>query len=235
MVTIAICEDEAFFASELKKLVSEYSSTRGIDISVLTFSNGEQLFAHRQTPDVVLMDVKLPGQDGMETVRRLRELGCTSQVVFITAYPQYVFQAFDLDAVHYLLKPLNAEKLFSVLDKAVKRAVSHEKQSFLFVNGTTSAKIQMADILYLEAVDHQIIIHTMTDRFHFFGTLDAVQEKLDERFFRCHRSYLVNMNRVTGRRPGVAIVAGGDEVLISRRKQKAFTQRLLDICKEELS
>lgn len=234
MITIAICEDETFFASKLNKLVSEYSAMREIGVSVLTYSNGEQLSASGQAPDVILMDVKLPGRDGMETVRRLRARSCTSQVVFITAYPQYVFQAFDLDAVHYLLKPVNSEKLFPVLDKAVKRAVSREEQTVLFTNGTGSVKIPMADILYLEALDHQITVHTVTGCFRFFGTLDAAQEKLDERFFRCHRSYLVNMSRVTKRRPGTAVVVGGDEVLISRRKQREFARRLLDVCKGEL-
>lgn len=234
MLTIAICEDETFFAAELNKLVNAYAGSRGMDISVPMFFDGEQLAASRQMPHVILMDVRLPGPDGMETVRRLRKLGCTSQVIFITACPQYVFQAFDLDAIHYILKPVAAEKLFPVLDKAVKRAVSHREKTVLFTNSTGSVRIPMGDILYLEALDHQVTVHTMTDCFQFFGTLDAVQEALDARFFRCHRSYLVNMTRVTARQPGAATVASGDEILISRRRQQEFARRLLDICREEL-
>lgn len=209
MITIAICEDETFFVSELNKLIREYSSTRGIGLPVQAFSDGEQLLSSRKTMDIILMDIKLPGQDGMEVIRLLREQRCSSQVIFITAYPQYVFQAFDLDAIHYILKPVTAEKLFPVLDKAVKRAAAQVEKTILLTNGAGSAKISIGDILYCEALDHQITVHTITDRFQFFGTLDSMEEKLDDRFFRCHRSYLVNMDRVIGRKPGLAVVAGG--------------------------
>ena len=235
MITIGICEDETLFVSELDKLIHKYSSTKGIDLRALAFPDGEQLLASRQIPDVILMDIKLPGQDGMEVVRRLRAWGCSSQVIFITAYQQYVFQAFDLDAVHYLLKPVTAEKLLPILDKAVKRAAAQAEKTILLTNGTVSARIPTGDILYCEALDHQITVHTTTGCFQFFGTLDAMQEKLaDSRFFRCHRSYLVNMYRIIGRKQGTAIVAGGDEVLVARRKQREFAQRLLDTCREEL-
>lgn len=235
MITIAICEDETFFVSELNKLIHEYSSAKGIGLSIQAFSDGEQLLASRQTPDIILMDIKLPGQDGMEVIRRLRDQGCSSQVIFITAYQQYVFQAFDLDAIHYILKPVTTEKLFPVLDKAVKRAEDQAEKTILLTTGAVSAKISIGDILYCEAFDHQITVHTMTDRFQFFGTLDAMEEKLDDRFFRCHRSYLVNMDHVIGRKPGLAVIAGGDEILVARRKQQEFAQRLLDICREELT
>lgn len=234
MITIAICEDETFFVSELSKLVREYSSAKSIGLSVLTFSDGEQLLASHQRPDVILMDIKLPGQNGMEIIRQLRDQGCSSQVIFITAYQQYVFQAFDLDAIHYILKPVTAERLFPVLDKAVKRAAAQAEKTILLTKGAVSAKIPVGEILYCEALDHQITVHTTADRFQFFGTLDAMQEKLDDRFFRCHRSYLVNMGCVIGRKPGLAVMAGGDEILVARRKQQEFTQRLLDTCREEL-
>ena len=103
MITVSICEDEAYFVSELRKLLDEYCRFKGIGLSTLTFSNGEQLLAARQTSDIILMDIKLPGRDGMDIVQKLRDCGNDNPVIFITAYPQYVFQAFDLDAVHYIL------------------------------------------------------------------------------------------------------------------------------------
>ncbi len=232
MITVSICEDEGYFISKLEKLVDEYCSVNGICASVQTFTDGEGLLASGQASDIILMDIKLPGADGMEIVRCLREHGGDSQVIFITAYSKYVFGAFDLDAVHYILKPVSAQKFFGAMDRAVKRILSDKEKALLITGQGRMSKIAFKDILYCEAMDHQITVHTPTGQTQFFGTLDAVQEKLDGRFFRCHRSYIVNMDCVTDKQQGVAVVTGGDRVLVARRKQREFTQKLLESCRK---
>lgn len=234
MITVSICEDEAFFASELERLLREYCGLKGIRFSISTFSNGEKLLVSNQAPDIILMDIKLPGSDGMEIVQRLRRLGGGCQVIFITAFQKYVFQAFDLDAVHYILKPATAEKLFPALDKAIKRLSADGGKTFFVSNGTSASRIFLKNILYFDALDHRITVHTLSGTVQFFGSLDAVRENLDDRFFRCHRSYLVNMDHVTEKQSGFAIMDGGDKILIARRKQQEFTRRLLEICRKGL-
>lgn len=234
MITVSICEDETYFVSELKKMLDEYCSLREIYVSISTFSDGEELLASNQMADIILMDIKLPTSNGMEVIRNLRDLGSDSQVIFITAFQKYVFQAFDLDAVHYILKPVSEEKLFSAMDKAIKRVAANRGKTLLITSGTTASRVPLKDILYCEAMNHQITVHTLTEQVQFFGTLDAIEEKLDERFFRCHRSYIVNMDHVIDKQPGSAIMEGGDHILISRRKQQEFTQKLLEICRKGL-
>lgn len=234
MITVSICEDEAYFMDELCKLLDKYCNSREIHASISSFSNGEELLASNRMADIILMDIKLPTGNGMEIIRHLRNLGSESQVIFITAFQKYVSQAFDLDAVHYILKPVSEEKLFSAMDKAIKRVALNSGKTLLITNGTTASRVPLKDILYCEAMNHQITIHTLTEQVQFFGTLDAIQEKLDERFFRCHRSYIVNMDHVIDKQPGSAIMEGGDHVLISRRKQQEFMQKLLEICRKGL-
>lgn len=234
MITVSICEDEAYFMDKLCKLLDKYCNSREIHASISSFSNGEELLASNRMADIILMDIKLPTGNGMEIIRHLRNLGSESQVIFITAFQKYVFQAFDLDAVHYILKPVSEEKLFSALDKAIKRIASNSEKTLLITNGTSASRVPLKDILYCEAMNHQITVHTLTEQIQFFGTLDAVQEKLDNRFFRCHRSYIVNMNHVIDKQLGLAIMEGGDHILIARRKQQEFTQRLLEVCRKEL-
>lgn len=234
MITVSICEDETYFVSELKKMLDEYCGLREIHVSISAFSDGEELLASNQMADIILMDIKLPTSNGMEIIRHLRNLGSNSQVIFITAFQKYVFQAFDLDAVHYILKPVSEEKLFSAMDKAIKRVVANRGKTLLITSGTTASRVPLKDILYCEAMNHQITVHTLTEQVQFFGTLDAIEEKLDERFFRCHRSYIVNMDHVIDKQPGSAIMEGGDHILISRRKQQEFTQKLLEICRKGL-
>lgn len=232
MITVSICEDETYLVSELQRLLDEYCRLKDIPLSISTFPNGEKLLLSGRTSDIMLMDIKLPGHDGTDIVRRLRELGCGSQVIFITAYPQYVFQAFDLDAVHYILKPVTAEKLFPALDKAIKRVSPEREKTLLIVSGTRVSRVPFQDVLYCEAGDHRIMIHTLAETFQFFGTLDAVHNRVDERFFRAHKSYLVNMDHVIEKQTGYAIMTGGDRVLIARRKQREFTQRLMEACRK---
>lgn len=94
--------------------------------------------------------------------------------------------------------------------------------------------IDIYDILYCEVYNHHVIIHTMQDTYNYSGTLDMLENELDGSFFRCHRSYIINMRCIIGREEGVAILSSGDRILISRRKQAEFMQRLLKFLKKEV-
>ncbi len=231
MLFCAICEDEPYFAQELKTMVEAYSQERDLEMEIQVFSSGEELLDLGTEPDVVLMDIRLPGKNGMEITECLRDTGHSSQVIFITSYREYVFHAFDLDAVHYLMKPVKRDKLYMAMDKAVKRMGGGETH-VIITKGSAAFQVRLRDIRYCEVFDHQLFIHTRTESFQVSGTLDAFEKRLDSRFFRCHRSYLVNMDAVREKREGQAVVTGGGKVLISRRKQQEFTARLLQACRK---
>lgn len=230
-MNIVICEDEVHFATHLNDIVQRYLQQKELSASILMDSSGEGFLRSGSTPDIILMDIKLSGKNGMDIMRQLRETGCTSPVIFITAYPEYVFQAFDVDAIQYLEKPINQTKLFSALDKAWNRAVSDCEKTILLTNKATISKVRIKDIVYCEVFNHQTILHTMTGQYSYSGTLDSLELKLDNHFFRCHRSYLVNLDYVVDKEPGMAVLIGGSKVFISRRKQQEFTMRLLDSCR----
>lgn len=233
MLTIAICEDEPYFSADLQEMLHQYLSDRHLSAEATAFPDGETLLHSGIKPDILLMDIRLPGKNGMEITAKLRRHNVYCRVIFITSYKEYAFQAFDLDAVHYLLKPISSTKLYAAMDKAVKQAVQSEEKTILLPNGGTLSKIRLRDILYCEVFDHRLVIHTLAGDLGFSGTLDALAENLDSRFFRCHRSYLVNMDFVTEKTNGAARMAGGGRVLIARRKQQEFTRRLLQSCREE--
>lgn len=253
MLTLAICEDESWFAADLKKKAESFLARERVDASIRIYTSGEELLEQYQSMDIVLMDVKLPGKSGMDIAGRLRAFGERCQIIFITAWPEYVFQAFDMDAVHYLLKPVSSEKLDAALDKAIKRISSCDEKTYLLSNSGSMTRIFLRDILYCEVFDHRLFIHTRTKnekssipaglcackeaqmgiKYETNETLDSMERKMDGRFFRCHRSYLVNMDYVTDKEEGYAIMAGGGRVLISRRRQQEFTKRLLQACRME--
>ena len=233
MLTIAICEDETYFSAHIARLVQRYLASKKIKASISSYPSGEALLAAAQNPDILLMDVELPGLNGMEVIGHLRERGCRVQVIFITAYEKYVFQAFDVDAVHYLLKPVEDEKFFSAMDKAVKRREASRERFLLLTKNGLTTKIFIKDILYCEVYDHKISIETLYGRFSYTGTLGSLEKQLSGDFFRCHRSYIVNMSHVLDRNGEIVTMAGGGRIFVSRRRKQEFEQRLLEMCRRE--
>ncbi len=229
---IAICEDEPHFASRMKGMLLPYLRDRELEAEICIFPSGEELLASGRVPDILLMDIKLPGRDGLEVVEHLQRAGKDSQVIFITAYKEYVFRAFDLEAVHYILKPVREETLYQALNRALRRVRAEDGKAVLIARGSQVFRLGFREILYCEVFDHETYIYTAGGRFRFSGTLDALEKELDERFFRCHRSYLVNMDWVTEKGTGTAAVAGGGRVLVSRRREGEFRKRLLKSCRE---
>ncbi len=231
MLTIGICEDDPWSAARLREETEIFLAERQIQAAVFVYSSGEELLA-AGAGDVLLMDIKLPGKNGMAVVRRLRAEGRSCQIIFITSYENYVFQAFDVEAVHYLLKPVDTGKLRSVLERALRRAAAEREDKVLMVAaGDGVARVRFRDIVYCEVLDHRLSIYTVTETYAAGGTLDSLERELDSRFFRCHRSYLVNMDFVVGRKDGCAVMAGGRQALVSRRRQQEFARRLLESCR----
>lgn len=231
MIIVAICEDERYILEELRKKVEKYINRKSLDASIKTFTSGEELLKAKKKVDIILLDLMLPGIDGLEVAR---QISCRSRIIFVTSYREYAVEAFDANAVHYLVKPVTEERLFSALDRAVNQTEQMDNQALTLIKSGKTQVIFIRDILYCEVFNHQVRIHTVHGTYDYFGTLDMLEAKLDERFFRCHRSFVVNMSCVAGQEKGVAILTNGERIFISRRKQTDFIQRLLNFLKNEV-
>ena len=231
MIIVAICEDERYILEELRRKVEKYINRKSLDASIKTFMSGEELLKAKKKFDIILLDLMLPGIDGLEVAR---QISCRSRIIFVTSYREYAVEAFDANAVHYLVKPVTEERLFLALDRAVNQTEQMDNQSLTLMKSGKTQVIFIRDILYCEVFNHQVRIHTVHGTYDYFGTLDMLETKLDERFFRCHRSFVVNMSCVAGQEKGVAILINGERIFISRRKQTDFIQRLLNFLKSEM-
>ena len=231
MIIVAICEDERYILEELRRKVEKYINRKSLDASIKTFMSGEELLKAKKKFDIILLDLMLPGIDGLEVAR---QISCRSRIIFVTSYRESAVEAFDANAVHYLVKPVTEERLFLALDRAVNQTEQMDNQSLTLMKSGKTQVIFIRDILYCEVFNHQVRIHTVHGTYDYFGTLDMLETKLDERFFRCHRSFVVNMSCVAGQEKGVAILTNGEKIFISRRKQTDFIQRLLNFLKNEV-
>lgn len=195
---IAVCDDEKeirdMFAEKIGKLYPK------ADLSL--YQSGEELLLSAGEPDILLLDIQMPGKNGMETAKELRKRNKTVIIIFVTALDDFVFQAFDVGAFHYLVKPfddgkfaevlLNAVKQFEEKKKLERAGRKREKPSLMITTGGEHISVNLEDIVYAEVFDRKVILHTMDADIEYYGKMKELEEKAGDEFFRTHRAYLVN-------------------------------------------
>ena len=194
---IAICDDEVSMVQILEEKIKKLLPDAVID----KYLSGDELIASGSKPDILFLDIQMPGMDGMETAKMLRQDNENMILIFVTAAEEYVFQAFDVGAFHYLVKPFSDEKLKEVVTKAVhniKRSSRLEKdEKYIMVQTAGShIKIFLRDIVYAEVYNRKVIIHTRSTDIEYYGKLQELSDMAGTDFFRTHRAYLVHFKYV---------------------------------------
>lgn len=222
---IAICDEETGGRERIRTLLDrEFSGAQTSE-----FDSGMKMIEAVKggyQPDIVLLDIAMEGMNGMETARQLRALSDVI-LIFVTRVKEQVFQAFDVGAFHYLVKPVDEEKLKDVLNRAVKEAQKRAGASrFLLIKTAgTYRKIPVKDILFAENNGRKVILHTQTEKLEYYERMNHLEEVLGEGFFRCHRGYLVALAAVREYDNTSITVDGGEKVYLSKQKYAEFVKR----------
>lgn len=227
MINIAICEDEKEIACDLYKKVKKYFEENKKEFKLSIFCEGEMLLKENKLFDIVLMDIKMKSLNGIETARKLKQQNNDCYIIFVTAFQEYVLEAFDVEAFHYLLKPVKKEKLFSVLDKINQKLEQYLKQTLFIKKGYSYYKINFKDILYFEVIDRKIYVHTINGIFDYYEKMDILQKQLSSEFFRCHRSYIVHFCFVRGYENHYVLIDNGEKIPVSKSFQMDFSKRIV--------
>lgn len=232
MLNLAICDDNEFFLQELGSHIRTILRTLGREYALSSFTSGAQLL-NSGFHDIIFLDIRMEGIDGIETAKKLRARGDSCKLVFLTAYKQYVFHAFDLEAAHYLMKPVSFPKLSSVLSRIID-GLNFDSQNFVDVKqGSSFTRIRFCDILYIEVIDRKLFLHTLKETYAFYGKIEQLEHDLTDVFFRCHRSYIVNLSYVIHYNNESIGLSNGEKILISRRRYKEFCKYFLSFLKKE--
>ena len=170
----------------------------------------------------------MPGMDGMQAARQLRKNDSQVQIIFVTGAEEYVYDAFDVDALNYLVKPVDDEKLEAVLRKAEERiqklqADNAGRASITVTNGKVHTRVYLDDIVYAEVFNRKIVIHTTTDDIEYYGKMSELQDMAGENFFRPHRAYLINM-RYVERYDSSHIYLEKGQVTMAKQNYKCFVE-----------
>ena len=185
---IAICDDFAADRKYLSSLCERWSRHNCYRIQISEFTSAENFlfyYAEKKDFDILLLDIEMGAMDGVTMARKLRQDNQTIQIIFITGYADYISDGYEVDALHYLMKPIQEEKFFTVLDRAVTKLIKNEK----FLNIISQGEMIRLPICQITIHSQQTITLKMT--------LSELEKKLDSHFFRAGRSALVNLKKIS--------------------------------------
>ena len=221
-------------AQEISNQLSQYMNGRQIaSYDVNSFSNGRSLLESGCDFDVIFLDIQMKRPNGMETAKMLRQRGNHSLLIFVTVLKEYVFDAFGVEAYDYLIKPLDNDHFKRTMDRVIMSLEQRTAKSIVVQRGTSCEVILLAEIVYCEVQGRKIYIHQSNGKIiDYYDKLDDLEQRVDRRFFRCHRSYLVNLEYVRGCNAGQVMLPQSDKIPVSRLRERDLTQALLRYMKE---
>lgn len=215
---IAVCDDDASQKDYLVEIVSTWTKRNRHLAEVKQYEDAKSFlfdYSEEKDFDILLLDIEMPGMNGIELAKKVRSENSTVQIVFITGYYEYFSDGFDVSALHYLIKPVDEQKLCAVLDKAVDN-LAYRQRSVLLTTADGEIKVSLADILYVESENVYIIVHTVHGNYRMRMALAKFSEQLDDTFFKVHRSFIVSLKYIRKVTRTDVTMTNGETVPISR-------------------
>ncbi len=194
---IAICDDSTKDAEFVEGIVSRWADSRGLQLQTEIFSSAERFlfrYAEDKGFDILLLDVEMGPMDGVTMAKRIRRDNEAVQIVFITGYSDYIAEGYEVAALHYLMKPVDREKLFAVLDRALEKSRQNGRCLNLELSGEMVC-VPFYEILYLDVQKNYVTVHAKKD-YTLKRALGEFERELDEHFFRAGRGVIVNLKHV---------------------------------------
>lgn len=227
-IRVAVCDDE----KEIREILSDRVLGCCPEAEILAYLSGDELLLSDAQPDILLLDIQMSGRDGMETAREYRKRNKDTILIFITAIEEYVFQAFDVGAFHYLVKPFSDARFEEVFQKAVIQrreaidAAEKEDAYIMVKSGGSHIKVFLKDIVYAEVFNRKVMIHKTDEDIEYYGKMSELEAQAGEDFFRPHRAYLINFQYVE-RYDASTIYVGKNKVLMAKQNYPGFVKNYL--------
>ncbi len=232
---IAVCDDDKVTREQIATLIGK----QACDVEITMFDAGENMLASDEYFDIYFLDVEMNDVSGIDVAKNIRRnqenKGVDkSIIIFATGHREYMEEAFDVNAFHYLVKPIDEKKFFSVFKRAIKEMMMREKTEKLSViikcNGM-QRKIFLKDIYYIESNNKKVVFHTKDGKHEAYGKMDDWESELGETFYRSHRGFLVNMEKITAYSTDTINIVNGDSVILAKKKYTDFVKTYMGYAK----
>lgn len=221
---VAICDDDETILAQLHRFIQQYAIENTLDYTILEFDQTTQLLeAAQHDPDIRIMflDIYMSPISGMELAEILRAKGNDCAIIFVTVSTDHYSRSYEVDAEHYLVKPVTYEQVRKALFRCERLLISAAKCAYFLSNGH-ELKIPLRQIRFIEVFRNQTIIHAASD-ISLRSTLAAVMQQLSNpRFLRTHRSFVVNMDFISARHENDIILKTHEKVPLSRSRGNMF-------------
>ncbi len=219
-MNIVICDGENVTRSQIR----EYIMAEDVDVHIQEVKSAEELWEKRNA-DMIFLDIQT---EGLRTAKALREEGVDIPIIFVAATKDYVFDAFDVNAFQYLVKPVERKTLCYVYQRAKQHILRNQRQSgemLVFNTKKMNYFLKRQQILYAENDGKKVVIHTTVgENVVIYGTMQPLAKRLGDGFYRCHRGYLVNMSHIVGYKGDSIQIDNGESVYLSRDKYSDFVR-----------
>ncbi len=229
MYKIAICDDSPADTLYLQGLVSNWAKKVSEIVEVQIFHSAEAFWFHYEEDkafDILLLDIEMAEMDGVTLARKVRSGNREVQIVFITGYNDYIADGYEVEALHYLLKPVKEEKLFEVLERAVVKLARNERVLTLDT-AEGLVRVPLYEIRWIEVQRNYVTIHA-TEEYTIKKPLSEVEAELDEGFMRTGRSFIVNLKQIRRIGKTDVILADGSAVPLSRGYYEKLNRAMIE-------
>ncbi len=233
MIRIAIVEDDKSSSELLVNYLEKYSNDKNIRFDVKTFFSCNQILNnYNNNFDIIFMDIELPDGNGLETIRKIREVDKNVIVIFVTNMAQYAVKGYEVRAFDFIVKPVTSYNFYIKLDNILNLFEQKKDDEIWISNKDGKMKLNISSIYYIEVIQHMCIYHTKNGNFKATGSLNNIEKTLSKyNFSLCNRCYLVNLRYVTSVKKGFVLI-NNEELIISRAKQASFMKDLNDFLAE---
>ena len=227
---LAVCDDSDADRQYISGLVSKWAERTGHMVDLREFSSAESLlfaYSGENDFDMLLLDIEMGGMDGVTMAKKIRSVNETIQIIFITGYSDYIAEGYDVAALHYLMKPVNGEKLFSVLNRAAEKLAKNEKV-LNFELGGEMIRVPIYKIRYADVFGNYVTVHT-PEKVTVRMTLGELEKELDSRFFRVSRSVIVNLTVISRVTKSEIKLNDGESIPIPRGAYESVNRAIIDM------
>lgn len=226
MINIAIVEDDINYQNTLKVFLERYKQERNEEYKIDIFSNALNFLDEKKFYNIIFLDIEMPFMNGIEAAKKIRETNKNSTIIFITNMAKYAVKGYEVDAMDFLIKPVEYFNLSLKLDKAIKIQKDDSTHNILVNNSSGFMKLDISTILFVESSLHYVIYYLEDDTIKVRDSMKRVEETLKKfHFAKCNNSYLVNLDKIS-KVQNDDIYIGKEIIKISRSKKKEFLDAL---------